>query len=97
MTVRPQAVRGARNGQKVTAPAGRIRARSAAVLTIAAAAAVLFSLVLVSCGPTATAGGSLPAAARLAPDFSGVTLDGVQVSLSEYRGKPLVLTFMATW
>jgi len=36
---------------------------------------------------------SLPAAA----DFSGVTLDGLAVSLSEYRGKPLVLAFMASW
>ena len=34
---------------------------------------------------------------RAAADFSGVTLDGVNVSLSEYRGKPLVLAFMASW
>jgi cytochrome oxidase Cu insertion factor (SCO1/SenC/PrrC family) len=32
-----------------------------------------------------------------APDFSGVTLAGDEVSLSEYRGKPLVLAFMASW
>lgn len=32
-----------------------------------------------------------------APDFSGVTLDGQQVSLSEYRGKPVVIVFMASW
>ena len=29
--------------------------------------------------------------------FSGVTLDGTEVSLSDFRGKPLVLVFMATW
>jgi cytochrome oxidase Cu insertion factor (SCO1/SenC/PrrC family) len=29
--------------------------------------------------------------------FSGVTLDGTEVSLSDSRGKPLVLVFMATW
>ncbi len=34
---------------------------------------------------------------EIAPDFSGVTLDGREVSLSEYRGKPLVLAFMASW
>lgn len=32
-----------------------------------------------------------------APDFAGTTLDGTNVSLSEYRGKPLVLAFMASW
>jgi peroxiredoxin len=32
-----------------------------------------------------------------APDFSGVTLDGTEVSLSQYRGKPLVLAFIASW
>jgi peroxiredoxin len=35
--------------------------------------------------------------ASAAADFSGVTLDGADVSLSEYRGKPLVLAFMASW
>ena len=32
-----------------------------------------------------------------APDFSGTTLDGQRVSLSMYRGKPLVLAFTASW
>jgi hypothetical protein len=36
------------------------------------------------------------AAAPIAPDINGTTLDGL-VSLSEYRGKPLVLAFMAGW
>ncbi len=35
--------------------------------------------------------------AALAPDFSGVTLDGEQVSLSDYRGKPVAVVFMASW
>jgi hypothetical protein len=30
-------------------------------------------------------------------DFSGKTLEGADVSLSGYRGKPLVLAFMASW
>jgi hypothetical protein len=32
-----------------------------------------------------------------APAFSGKTLDGLDVSLDMYRGKPLVLAFMASW
>jgi thiol-disulfide isomerase/thioredoxin len=31
------------------------------------------------------------------PDFSLKTLDGKQVSLESFKGKPLVLWFMATW
>ncbi|GEM_PF-1113410 len=42
---------------------------------------------------SATSGGANPGA----PDFSGETLDGTAVSLSAYRGKPLVLAFMASW
>jgi hypothetical protein len=34
---------------------------------------------------------------RAAPAFVGTSLDGTKVSLSEYRGKPLVLAFMASW
>jgi len=30
-------------------------------------------------------------------DFSGKTLAGADVSLGGYRGKPLVLAFMASW
>lgn len=32
-----------------------------------------------------------------ATGFSGVTLDGTEVSLSGYQGKPLVLSFLASW
>jgi hypothetical protein len=54
---------------------------------------VLLSVPSLACGSGPTSGGSGKAAA----DFSGVTLDGADVSLSEYRGKPLVLAFMASW
>lgn len=37
------------------------------------------------------------ASENMAPSFSGVTLDGADVSLSQYRGKPLLLVFMASW
>jgi cytochrome c biogenesis protein CcmG, thiol:disulfide interchange protein DsbE len=32
-----------------------------------------------------------------APDFSTKTLDGASVRLSQYRGKPVLLNFWATW
>lgn len=32
-----------------------------------------------------------------APDFSTQTLDGVPVRLSQYRGRPVLLNFWATW
>ncbi len=32
-----------------------------------------------------------------APDFTFALLDGEKVSLSDYRGKPVVLNFWATW
>jgi len=63
--------------------------------------------VLAGCGaegttttkPESTAGTAVPSsvAEDAAPDFTGVTLDGVDVSLSAYRGRPLVLAFMASW
>lgn len=33
----------------------------------------------------------------MAPDISGTLLDGTAVSLEQYRGKPLLLQFWATW
>lgn len=53
------------------------------------------AFALAGCGSSAPSGTT--AAAATAPDFSVTTLDGVDVSLSEYRGKPLVLAFMASW
>ena len=37
------------------------------------------------------------AAGTAAPGFSGTTLDGAQVSLDTYHGKPLVLLFWGSW
>jgi hypothetical protein len=34
---------------------------------------------------------------RAAPGFVATTLDGAKVSLGEYKGKPVVLAFMASW
>ncbi len=51
---------------------------------------VLASFVLAGCGSSSGAG-------KKAPDFSGKTIDGVEVSLAGYRGMPLVLAFMGSW
>lgn len=42
-------------------------------------------------------GGSDDAAGALAPDFELETPDGEAVKLSDYRGKPVALTFMHTY
>ena len=72
-------------------------------------AALLLLLLVVALG-AAACGSSSPEAGQStstestaaadtiqAPEFSGTTLEGTEVSLSEYRGKPLVLAFMASW
>jgi len=33
----------------------------------------------------------------MAPDFTSQTLDGVPVRLSQYRGRPVLIDFWATW
>ena len=62
-------------------------------LTLVAAAVlvVAVSLVLAGCG---SSGGS---SSGTAPDFQVQTLAYENVSLGAYRGKPLVLAFMASW
>jgi hypothetical protein len=59
-------------------------------VTLLSGAVLLVALVVAGCGSTGGSGGS-------APDFQVTTFAGDQVSLSLYRGKPLVLAFMASW
>ena len=63
---------------------------------VAGALLVLSTAILAGCSATDSAGTTSEPPAT-APDFTGATLDGLQVSLGEYRGKPLVLAFMASW
>jgi peroxiredoxin len=41
--------------------------------------------------------GGLAKVGAIAPDFTTRTLDGATVRLSQYRGKPVLLNFWATW
>jgi cytochrome c biogenesis protein CcmG/thiol:disulfide interchange protein DsbE len=54
---------------------------------------IAFSLLLsLSCSM-----GSTPKEGRGAPDFELPSLDGQQISLSQFRGKVVILDFWATW
>ena len=87
--------------KRVTVRPGARAVGLAAVAVLASAALVLAAASLAGCGSgttetqetaeTASGGGG----GEL--DFNGKTLDGVDVSLGGYRGKPLVLAFMASW
>jgi hypothetical protein len=64
---------------------------------------MLVALVLAGCG-TPTSPSVVrqriipgPAEGELAPDISGVDLDGVAFNLSDYRGKVVMLDFWGTW
>lgn len=57
---------------------------------------MLVSLAATSVGCSFSSSGTTTTLVA-APDFSGVTLDGEEVSLSDYAGKPLVLAFTASW
>jgi len=46
---------------------------------------------------TASASGPAPRMGKEAPDFQVRTLDGTSVSLSDYRGQPVWISFWATW
>jgi peroxiredoxin len=53
-----------------------------------------------STAPTSTVNVPAPRRARIgkaAPDFTLQALDGRTVTLSSYRGRPVVLTFFASW
>ena len=47
--------------------------------------------------PLQAANQSQATVGKPAPDFTGTDLDGKPISLSDYRGHPLVLNFWASW
>jgi cytochrome c biogenesis protein CcmG/thiol:disulfide interchange protein DsbE len=67
-----------------------------AVVVLATSAAAGF--VILNASPkTPTVAKGYAAVGGRAPDFSSWDLSGHRVSLSDFRGKPVLLTFWATW
>jgi cytochrome c biogenesis protein CcmG, thiol:disulfide interchange protein DsbE len=77
-----------------------IRARIMAVLLLVAVLLVVLALQLVRRTPPAiqvTVAGGIARVGAAAPEFSSQRLDGSRVRLSQFRGKPVLLNFWATW
>ncbi len=53
------------------------------------------TMLLAGCVPSSESGGINEG--ELAPDFELQSLDGEAVSLSDFRGQPVLLNFWATW
>jgi peroxiredoxin len=58
---------------------------------------ILLALLLVGTSLLGCAGGQTPRVGKPVPDFKLLSLDGKMTSLKDYRGKPVMLNFWATW
>ena len=58
---------------------------------------LLLAVVLGACGGGDSTGSTGVNLGNLASDFALETLDGTEVSLSDYRGKVVLINFWATW
>jgi len=70
------------------------------VLLLAAVLILLLALQLMRQSPPAivvTVGAGTAQVGALAPDFTSQRLDGSSVRLSQFRGKPVLINFWATW
>ncbi|HEX5827651.1 MAG TPA: TlpA disulfide reductase family protein [Candidatus Limnocylindrales bacterium] len=85
---------------------GRGAGRLQTILGIVIGVVVVGTLAYVASGPGAADGftevdiaitGKALAVGDVPPAFSGVTADGTPVSLADYAGKPVWLTFGASW
>jgi peroxiredoxin len=92
----------------IAARAGRRTAgRLQTIVVIAVTAVVIGAVAYVVSGPGADGvtqvdlsgdvAGAAPVVGSVPPGFTGTTYDGRQVSLSDYAGKPMWLTFGASW
>jgi peroxiredoxin len=59
--------------------------------------ATLIASIFVTVGVDGSAKSAYSQSSDTAPDFNLKTVDGKQVSLESFKGKPLVLWFMAAW
>jgi peroxiredoxin len=87
---------------------GRLAGRLQTIIVIAVAAVVVGVLVFSATAANQPDGvtvielpegaaAAAPVVGAIPPDFSGVLADGTPVSLSDYAGKPVWLTFGASW
>ena len=87
--------------------ASRLRGYSDTVRALAVAVALL-ALVAAACGadpkedqtvaaPTVSEPDSSDLGRQPAPALDGVTLDGDPVSLSDYRGRPVLINVWSSW
>jgi len=65
------------------------------ILAIMLASALVSGVVITGCSSPSPA--QSPQVGKLAPDFELSGLDGQAVSLSALRGKPVLISFWATW
>ena len=86
---------------------GRSRARTLAVMAITAVVIVAVTFFvnqpkasaegITSVNLSGEATGAAPTVGQPAPDFQATTVDGKTVRLSDFKGKPVWLTFGASW
>ena len=91
-----------------TGSTGRLAGRLQTIVVIAVVAVIVGVLAWSASGAgmsdgvtkielPAGAAANAPKVGAVPPDFSGVTADGTPISLSDYAGKPVWLTFGASW
>ena len=89
-------------------PAGRLAGRLQTIVVIAVVAVIVGILAWSASGAGQTDGvtkvelpadaaAAAPVVGAIPPNFSGLTYDGKAVSLADYAGKPVWLTFGASW
>lgn len=92
-------------GRTAKSPQSRVATIAIMSVTAAILAAVAFMVNQPAAGAqgvtsvtlTGGATGEAPAVGKQAPDFVATTIDGKAVRLSDLKGKPVWLTFGATW
>jgi peroxiredoxin len=95
-------------GNAASRPYGRVAGRLQTIVVTAVAAVVVGVLAYSALGLGQTDGitrvelpenaaDAAPAVGAVPPNFSGLTYDGRPVSLADYAGRPVWLTFGASW
>lgn len=94
--------------QEATQP-GTAPSRIATLGVMGVTAAIIFAVAYLANQPAATSGGvtsvtltgaaagEAPTVGKTAPDFAATTVDGDPIKLSDLRGRPVWLTFGASW